>query len=215
VATAVSAHLESIEAAVEAGADMLVTHHGLFWDFHPRSLSMAMAARLRLALSSELSVLGYHLPLDAHPEIGNNVLLCRELGFEPEAEAFGSVKGRNIGAIGRLEGGIGAAELFERIASRLDREPLVFDDGPDPITTIGIISGSAAAEVHTAVELELDAFLTGEPSEHVMADAREGRISFIAAGHYATETFGIKRLGERIAEEFEIEHIFMNIPNPI
>jgi dinuclear metal center YbgI/SA1388 family protein len=215
VATAVSAHLASIQAAVEAGADMLITHHGLFWDFHPRSLSAPMAARLRLALLSELSVVGYHLPLDAHPEIGNNVLLCRQLGFEPEAEAFGSVKGRKIGAIGRLDGGIGAGDLFDRIETSLDRKPLVFDAGPDLISTIGVLSGSASGDIHTAIELGLDAFMTGEPSEHVMADAREGRINFIAAGHYATETGGIKKLGERIAERFEIEHIFMNMPNPI
>jgi dinuclear metal center YbgI/SA1388 family protein len=215
VATAVSAHLESIEAAVEAGTDLLITHHGLFWDFHPRSLSAQMAARLRLALSNELSVAGYHLPLDAHPEIGNNVLLCQELGFVPEAEAFGSVKGRNIGAIGRIEGGLAAEDLFGRVEARLGRKPLIFSDGPDSVSTIGMISGSAAGEIHTAIGLGLDAFLTGEPSEHVMADAREGGINFIAAGHYATETFGIRKLGETLAEHFEIEHVFMNMPNPI
>jgi dinuclear metal center YbgI/SA1388 family protein len=215
VATAVSAHLQSIEASLEAGADLLITHHGLFWDFHPRSLSPAMAARLKLALSNDLSIAGYHLPLDAHPEIGNNVLLCRELGFEPEAGAIGNVKGRGIGAIGRREDAITADELFTRVESRLGREPLVFADGPELISSIGIVSGSAASDIHTAIGHGLDAFLTGEPSEHVMADAREGNIHFIAAGHYATETCGIRRLGETVAERFGVEHIFMNLPNPI
>jgi dinuclear metal center YbgI/SA1388 family protein len=215
VATAVSAHLESIAASVEAGADMLLTHHGLFWDFHPRSLSPAMASRLKLALSNDLSIAGYHLPLDAHPGIGNNVLLCRELGFEPEAGAIGMVKGRGIGAIGRREEGIATGELVARVRSQLDREPLVFAEGPEVISSIGIVSGSAASDIHTAIALGLDAFLTGEPSEHVMADAREGNINFIAAGHYATETCGIRRLGATVADHFGIEHIFMDVPNPI
>ncbi|MEX0620277.1 MAG: Nif3-like dinuclear metal center hexameric protein [Solirubrobacterales bacterium] len=215
VATAVSAHLESIEASVEAGADLLLTHHGLFWDFHPRSLSTAMASRLKLALSNDLSIASYHLPLDAHPEIGNNVLLCHELGFKAEAGAIGVVKGRGIGAIGRREDGIQTGELTELIQSRLGRKPLVFAEGPGVISSIGIVSGAAASNIHTAVELGLDAFLTGEPSEHVMADSREGKINFIAAGHYATETFGIRRLGEKVAEQFEINHVFLDLPNPI
>jgi dinuclear metal center YbgI/SA1388 family protein len=215
VATAVSAHRESIEASVESGADLLLTHHGLFWDFHPRSLSPAMASRLKLALSNDLSIAGYHLPLDAHAEIGNNVLLCRELGFEPEAAAIGMVKGRAIGAVGRREDGIATTELVARVESRLGREPLVFAEGPGVISSIGIVSGSAASEIHAAIELGLDAFLTGEPSEHVMADAREGGINFIAAGHYATETCGIRSLGEAVAERFGIEHTFLDVPNPI
>jgi dinuclear metal center YbgI/SA1388 family protein len=215
VATAVSAHLESIEAAIAAGADLLLTHHGLFWDFHPRSLSPAMALRLKTALTADLSVAGYHLPLDAHPEIGNNALLCRELGFEPKAGAIGMVKGRMIGAIGRHEAGMKVGDLVEQVRSQLGREPLVFPEGPELISTIGIVSGAAASEIHSAVALGLDAFLTGEPSEHVMADSKEGKINFLAAGHYATETCGIKRLGELVAGQFEIDHIFMDMPNPI
>jgi dinuclear metal center YbgI/SA1388 family protein len=215
VATAVSAHRESIEASVDAGADLLLTHHGLFWDFHPRSLSPAMASRLKLALANDLSIAGYHLPLDAHPGIGNNVLLCRDLGFEPEAGAIGMVKGRGIGAIGRREDGIGTGELVARIRSLLGREPLVFAEGPEAVSSIGIVSGAAASDIQTAIALGLDAFLTGEPSEHVMADSREGKINFIAAGHYATETCGIRRLGEAAAEQFGVRHVFIDVPNPI
>jgi dinuclear metal center YbgI/SA1388 family protein len=215
VATAVSAHLESIEAAVEADAQMLLTHHGLFWDFHDRALSEPMAARLRAAFEGGLSVAGYHLPLDAHAEIGNNVLLCRELGFEPEAGAIGVVKGRGIGAVGRRTEPISASGLFAAVESGLGRAPLVFAEGPEEIRSIGVISGSASSEIHTAVAMGLDAFLTGEPSEHVMADAREGKINFIAAGHYATEVCGIRELGEAVARRFDIDHTFINIPNPI
>lgn len=215
VATGVSAHLELLERARDAGAELLLAHHGLFWDFHPRALSAQMAARLRVALGADLSIAGYHLPLDAHREIGNNALLCAELGFEPADEPFAEVRGRAIGAIGRRNGPLPAAELFERVAAVTGRTPLVFEHGPAEVRSIGIVSGAGAGEIHTAVARGLDAFLTGEPAEHAMADAAEGRLHFVAAGHYATETLGIRRLGELVAERFAIEHKFIDVPNPI
>jgi dinuclear metal center YbgI/SA1388 family protein len=215
VATAVSAHLESIEGALQAGADLLLVHHGLFWDFHPRSLSDQMAARLRAALGNGLSVAGYHLPLDAHPEIGNNALVCRQLGFKPEPGPIGIVKGSPVGMIGRTGTPPTPRELAERIETELGRAPLVFADGPGRIESLGVVTGAAASEIHSAIGLGLDAFLTGEPSEHVMADSREGRVNFFAAGHYATETAGIRRLGELIAGKYGVEHTFVDVPNPI
>ena len=215
VVTGVSAHRELIERAVDAGAGLLLVHHGLFWDFHPRALSEAMAERLRIALGAGLSIAGYHLPLDAHPEIGNNALLREALGFEASPEPFGEVRGRPVGVVGRSSEGVDTAELTRRVRSLTGREPLVFDAGPDPVNSIGIVSGAGASTVHEAIALGLDALLTGEPAEHVMADAREGNLSFIAAGHYATETFGIRRLGDLVGERFGIEHEFVEVPNPV
>lgn len=215
VATAVSAHRASIEAAIQAGADLLLTHHGLFWDFHPRALTPAMATRLRLALDAELSVAGYHLPLDAHREIGNNVLIARRLGFEPTGEPLGEVKGRSIGTVARRPDPIDIGELAALTEAGLGRAPLVFADGPAEIGSIGVVTGAGASDIHTAIGLGLDAYLTGEPAEHVMADAREGGIHFLAAGHYATEICGISRLGELVAGQFGIEHEFIDIPNPV
>jgi len=215
VVTGVSAHLELIGAAVDANAQLLLAHHGLFWDFHPRALSEQMAARLRLALGAELSVAGYHLPLDAHPEVGNNALLAAELGFEREETPFAEVKGRPIGAIARRSEPIGAGELFAAVERATGREPLVFDAGPERVGRIAIVTGAGASQVHEAVAAGVDALITGEPAEHVMADAREGGVHFIAAGHYATETFGIRRLGELVAERFGVEHEFIDVPNPI
>ena len=215
VITGVSAHRELIERAVAAGGQLLITHHGLFWEFLPRALSEQMAERLRIALDARLSIAAYHLPLDSHREIGNNALLCEMLGFELEPRGWAEVKGRPIGVIGRDAEGVAPAELAARVARALGREPLVFETGPERVRRIGIVSGAGASEVHAAVGLGLDAFLTGEPAEHVMADAAEGGIHFIAAGHYATETIGISRLGELVAERFGIEHTFIDVPNPV
>jgi dinuclear metal center YbgI/SA1388 family protein len=215
LATGVSAHRELIERAAAAGADLLIAHHGLFWDFHPRALSEQMAARLRAAFAADLSIAGYHLPLDAHSELGNNALLCTGLGFERSTEPFGIVKGRAVGCVGRRLDGISPGELEGRVAELTGRAPLTFDHGPDRVTSIGIVSGAGSSEVHSAVALDLDAFLTGEPAEHAMADAREGRVHYLAAGHYATETFGVRRLGELIADRFDVDHEFIDIPNPI
>jgi dinuclear metal center YbgI/SA1388 family protein len=214
VVTGVSAHRDLIERAVGADAQMLLTHHGLFWDFLPRALSEAMAERLRIALGAELSIAGYHLPLDAHPEIGNNALIARGLGFEPSDESFATAKDRPIGVVARGDG-IAAGELVERVRRLTDREPLVFDAGPEQVRSIGVVSGAGASFVHDAVNLGLDALLTGEPAEHVMADAREGGLHFVAAGHWATEVFGIRRLGELVADGFGVEHEFIPVANPV
>jgi dinuclear metal center YbgI/SA1388 family protein len=215
VVSGVSAHRELLERAVEAAAQLVLVHHGLFWDSQPRALSEQMARRLRIAFDGELSVAAYHLPLDAHREIGNNALLCDLLGFDLDPRQFAEIKGRPIGAVGRSDGGIEPPELIRRVAATCDREPLVFDFGPETVRSIGIVSGAGASEIHAAVELGLDAFLTGEPAEHAMADAREGGLHFIAAGHYATETLGIRRLGELVAERFSTQHEFIEVPNPV
>ena len=214
VVTGVSASLELFEHAAEAGAQLVLCHHGLFWDFHPRAVSPAMKRRLELLFSHEMSLAAYHLPLDAHPESGNNALLCQALGLS-RAEPFGGHRGRTIGFVGRSEHGLTLADLRERCTSALGQEPFVWDAGPAPVHSVGVVSGAGASMLREAVEQGLDAFLTGEPAEHAMADAREGRVHFIAAGHYATETLGVRSLGERLSSRFGVEHRFIDIPNPI
>jgi len=214
VATGVSANRAFIEAAVQTGAQLVVVHHGLFWGDRPVALSEQMAGRLRALLGADVSLLGYHLPLDAHPEIGNNALLCAGLGFTRE-RSFSTHLGRDIGSVGRSSEGIATAELTARVTDFVGREPLVFEDGPERIHSIGIVSGGGSSAIADAIALGLDAYLTGEPSEPVMADASEGGIHFFAAGHYATETFGVRRLGELIGERFGVAHEFVDVPNPI
>jgi dinuclear metal center YbgI/SA1388 family protein len=214
VVSGVSAHRELFEQALSAGAQLVLTHHGVFWDAQPRALSPQMAARLRVALEGGLSLASYHLPLDAHPEIGNNALLCERLGFESQG-GFAEVRGRPIGIVGRSAAGVGVDELRRRVSELTGREPLVFESGPEPVHSIGFVSGAGTSALDEAVALGLDAFLTGEPSERAMADAREGGLHYIAAGHYATETLGVRRLGELLAERFGVEHEFVDVPNPI
>jgi dinuclear metal center YbgI/SA1388 family protein len=214
VVTGVSAQLELFERAAQTGAQLVLCHHGLFWDFHPRSLGMAMKERLKALFDADMSLAAYHLPLDAHPEVGNNALICSALGLE-RAEPLAEHKGRPIGFVGRSAEGIPFADLRERCASVFGQEPFVWPAGPETVRSVGVVSGGAPGSFHEAIARGVDAFLTGETAEHVMAEARENRVHFIAGGHYATETFGIRRLGELVAERFGVEHDFVDVPNPI
>jgi dinuclear metal center YbgI/SA1388 family protein len=215
VATGVSANLETLERAVEDGAELVMTHHGLLWGDEVASLSVPMAARLRALLCADCSLAAYHLPLDAHPEIGNNALLRQALGLAPDDRPFGRAKGSAVGLIGRAPNPLQLDELARRLADVVGREPLVFDSGPQRISTVGIVTGAGGFALHEAGPLGLDALITGEPSEPVMGEAREYGVHFLAGGHYATETMGIRRLGDLVADRFGIEHEFIDVPNPI
>jgi dinuclear metal center YbgI/SA1388 family protein len=215
VVTGVSATRALIEASIELDAGLVLVHHGLFWDFEPTGLSPVLAERLRPLFKHDVNLAAYHLPLDAHSQHGNNALLAEALGCVSH-EPFGSYKGRRIGRAGRFDGdGVPAAELFDRVQRVTGRAPLVQGAGPDRIRGIGIVSGSAADSLGEAAAAGLDAFLTGEPREHVMGQAQEHGIHFIAAGHYATETFGVRRLGEILERELGLEHVFVDLPNPV
>jgi dinuclear metal center YbgI/SA1388 family protein len=215
VATGVTANLELLQQAVDSGAELVLTHHGLLWGSEVSPLSVPMAARLRVLLCANASLAAYHLPLDAHPEIGNNALLREALGLEPDERPFGEAKGSAIGVIGRADDPLDIGELRNRLAEAVGQDPLVFDSGPERISSVGIVTGAGGFALHEAGPLGLDALVTGEPSEPVMGEAREYGIHFLAGGHYATETSGITRLGELIAERFSVEHEFIDVPNPV
>ena len=214
VVTGVSAHRELFEQAAAAGAQLVLCHHGIFWGESAGPVTEQLKARLKLLFDHDMSLAAYHLPLDAHPEVGNNALICEGLGLQ-RAESFGEAKGLPVGWIGHAAAPVALAELVERARALFGSDPLVFDSGPSEIRRVGIVSGGGSSTLAEAVALGLDAFVTGEPTEHVMADAREGGIHFIAGGHYASETFGVKRLGELLAERFGVEHRFIEVPNPI
>jgi dinuclear metal center YbgI/SA1388 family protein len=215
IVTGVSAQRELVERAVTEQAQLVLVHHGLFWDFLPTGLTPVLSERLRPLFKHDIGLAAYHLPLDGHPELGNNAILAERLGCERH-EAFGARDGAHIGRAGTFPGdGVAATELFERVRAVTDREPTVFDGGPDRVRRIGIVSGAGADFLDEAIGLGLDAFLTGEPREHVMPVAREAGIHFIAAGHYATETFGVRALGDWLADRFGVEHVWIDIPNPV
>jgi dinuclear metal center YbgI/SA1388 family protein len=215
IATGVSAHAELFELAAGEDADLLLVHHGLFWSPGIGAIDPVLRRRLQLLIDADIALAAYHLPLDAHPVYGNNALIAHALDAA-ELEPFALHKGRPIGFIATLPGdGVPAAELFARIRAITAREPLVFDDGPERIRRLAIVSGGGSDYLADAHRAGADAFLTGEIPERTMAQARELGIHVIAAGHYATETFGVKRLGEHLAERFGVEHVFLDVPNPV
>ncbi len=210
VVTGVSASVELIERAAAEDAQLVLVHHGLFWKGMPQHVDQAMYRRLRPLFLNDIALAAYHLPLDAHPELGNNVLLARGLGAD-EVKRFG-----DIGFTARFNGdGIAAEDLVARVRELTGREPLHLAHGPARVRTMSIVSGAAPDLVAKAIVDGHDAFLTGEPAERVLAMSREGGIHFLAAGHYATETFGIRALGDRLSERFGIRHVFLDDPNPI
>jgi dinuclear metal center YbgI/SA1388 family protein len=209
VVTGVTAQRALFERAIEERADLVLVHHGLFWDFHPVGLTPTLAERLRPLFKHDIALAAYHLPLDAHPEHGNNVLLAEALGAAAH-EPFG-----DVGRGATFAEPVPVAELVARVAAVTAREPLVFDGGPAEVQRLAVISGGAASRLPQAIAEGYDAFLTGEPKENVMADAREAGIHFIGAGHYATETFGVRRLGDLLADRFGTDHVWVDLPNPV
>ncbi len=215
IATGVSAQAELFELAAAEGAQLLLVHHGLFWGPGVRAVDQTLRARLKILLDADIALAAYHLPLDAHSELGNNALIGRALGAQ-RLDPFGEHHGETIGFLARLPGvGVAAGELFRQVRELTDREPLVLGAGPDVVKTLAIVSGAGSDYLEEAAAAGAEALLTGEPAERVVASARELGLHVIAAGHYATETFGIRRLGDHLAERFGLRHVFLDVPNPV
>ncbi len=205
----VSASRELFERAAAAGAQMVLVHHGLFWERETRVVGAVLRERLRALFDADVTLVAYHLALDAHPELGNNANLARDLGVGPEARFAG------VGWGGPLAEPLAIDDLTERIRAVVGREPLVFPHGPGRIRRLAICSGGAARHLADAIEEGYDCFLTGEAAEPTLHTAKEAAIHFVAGGHYATETSGVQALAARIAEEFGIAWEFVDLPNPV
>jgi len=212
--TGVTASMELVEAAIEAGADALLVHHGYFWKGEDARITGMKRSRLQRLLGTDTSLLAYHLPLDAHPEFGNNVQLARVLGFET-AGTFGDDGGMQLGQHGMLPTPLDGAALADHIARRLGREPLYIPGSRQAIKTLGWCTGAAQSYIEAAVELGLDAFISGEISEQTVHVARECGMHYFAAGHHATERYGARALGEHLAGKFGIRHAFIDVDNPV
>lgn len=209
LACGVSCSLELFEAAAAAGAELLLVHHGLFWRNEPLLVDRRQRGRLEALFRADLSLAAYHLPLDAHPELGNNAQLAAALGVAREGE-FGPV-----GLAGRLEEPCGIEEFQERVLTAAQRYATVFPHGPERIERVAISTGAAGYDLIEAAHQGFDLFLTGEPEEPSLHTARELGIHFVAAGHYATERLGVQALARRLAEAFELEWEFLEVENPV
>lgn len=211
--TAVSASVELFEITAAQKADTVIVHHGIIWNFERPVYKGGYRERIRLLLENNINLYGFHLPLDAHEEIGNNAQLCRRLKVK-NMRPFGDIKGQYIGMKGEIDK-IDKESFFKRISKLVNRDPLVFDYGPDQVEKVGVISGGAQKYLNQAVSSGLDVYLTGEVSEHIMHYAKEEKIHFVSAGHYATEKFGIIALGQLLEKQFDVEITFIDINNPV
>lgn len=210
IASGVTASLAFIDAAIEAGADTLLVHHGLFWRGQDGRLVGWLKARVARLLAHELNLFAYHLPLDAHAELGNNAQLGRRLGLQADAR-FGE---QDLGFIGPAAALADVQALAARLRLALAREPLVLPGDGRPLRRIAWCSGGAQGFFEAAIAAGADAFITGEISEPQAHLARETGVAFLACGHHATERYGASAVGAHIAARFGLEHRFIEIENP-
>ena len=208
VAVAVDASEETIRKAVDADCNLLIVHHGLFWDGVPAATGRRYR-RLRLLLENDMAVYASHLPLDVHPELGNNVLLAQALGIEPVGH-FGIYSGMPLGVWGNLL--IRREALAARLDDLLGVRVKLIAGGPEMISRVGVMTGGAGSRIDDAVAGRLDAFVTGEGAHHTYFDAMENGINVYYAGHYATETFGVKALGQHLEDKYGLPFEFIDCP---
>jgi dinuclear metal center YbgI/SA1388 family protein len=210
IACGVSASRDLFRRAAEAGAQLVVVHHGLFWEKDTRVIGSLMRERLRALFDADLTLAAYHLALDAHAEVGNNALLADELGIQREGRFADG-----LGFGGRLAEPVPVSVLAERVQERLGRLPLVFSYGPEEIERVAVCSGGAARYIVDAAAEGYDCFVTGEADEPTKHAAKELGLHFVAGGHYATETLGVRALAAKLAEQFGVEWEFFDLPNPV
>jgi len=210
----VTACLELIEAAIALQADAIVVHHGYFWKGEDACITGMKRRRLSRLLASDTSLLAWHLPLDAHPELGNNAQFARVLGFQRDG-AFGNDAGMQLAQYAELEPGMTGDTLAEHLRQCLGRTPLHIAGTRATICRVGWCTGAAQSYIEAAVSQGLDAFISGEISEQTVHIARECGIHYYSAGHHATERYGVRALADHLAERFGLRHRFIDIENPV
>jgi dinuclear metal center YbgI/SA1388 family protein len=209
VVCGVSCSKELFERAAAVGADMVLVHHGLFWRNEPLVVDRRLRGRLEELFAADMSLVAYHLALDAHPELGNNALLARRLGAVRTGEFIG------LGAACGFDEPVSIEQLTRRVRDVVGRDPLVFPCGPAEIRRAAIVTGAGGHDLVRAAHEGFDVLVTGEPEEPSLATARELGIHLIAAGHYASERLGVQALAARIAETFGVDWEFVEVENPV
>jgi dinuclear metal center YbgI/SA1388 family protein len=214
LATGVTASQALLDAAIAWGADAILVHHGYFWRGEPAPVVGMKRRRLAALLTADVSLLAYHLPLDAHPELGNNARLGALLGIT-DSEPLQPDDPASVGNVGNLNEVSTAGELCDRLTSLTGQAPLIIGDRGQPVQRVAWCTGAAQSYIEAAVAARADVFITGEASEPTVHVAREEGIGFIAAGHHATERYGVQAVGEHLAQRLGLEHRFIDIPNPV
>ncbi len=214
IITGVSASIELFEHAVDEKADLVIVHHGMFWDSQSPVVRGSMKKRLSILLKNNISLAGYHLPLDAHPLYGNNAQLIKKLKLT-KREPFGIYDGQRIGFIGYTKGNENIHSFIKKVEQSIDPDILTLKFGSSKINKVAICSGGAPDLVKEAIKKKADVFLTGEATEWVYHLCKEEKIHYIAAGHHATERFGIEALGNHLQKKFNLKIRFIDLPNSI
>lgn len=209
----VTASLALIEKAIEAGADAILVHHGYFWRGEDARIVGQKQKRLKLLLQNDISLFAYHLPLDAHPELGNNAQLAKKLGLVSDCR-FGADK---LGWIGKMQNESirNVGELAQLIQAQLGRAPMIVGDPNQQLGRIAWCTGAAQSMFGEAIDAGASIYLSGEISEPTVHLAREMGVAYLACGHHATERYGVQALAARIEENFNIQHQFIDIENPV
>ncbi|CAM3582944.1 Nif3-like dinuclear metal center hexameric protein [Vibrio aquimaris] len=215
IVTGVTASQALVEKAIEKKADALLVHHGYFWKGEPEPIRGMKGNRIRALIKNDINLYGYHLPLDIHPELGNNAELARRLDIQVEGGLEGHPQ--SVAMFGRLNHPVTGKEFAQRINQALNRSPLHIapENSEKLIETVGWCTGGGQDYIELAVKHGLDAFISGEISERTTYIAREMDIHYFAAGHHATERYGVKALGEWLAKEHGLDVEFVDIDNPV
>jgi len=211
IVSGVTASMDLLEAAHAAGADLILVHHGYFWRGEDERVIGIKRARLKFLLENDINLVAYHLPLDAHLQFGNNVQLAKVIGVNLQ----GWAGEQNMVAHGSLTHDTALSAFGERLHTCLGRPPLLVGRPDRLIRRIAWCTGAAQTYMNTAIELGVDAFISGEISEQTVHLARESGVAYIAAGHHATERYGVQALGQHLAQHFSLEHAFIDIDNPV
>ncbi len=214
IVTGVTASQALIDAAIEAKADLLLVHHGFFWRGESPCITGIKRRRIGRLIENNLSLLAYHLPLDAHPDCGNNAQLAQRLGLQVEGR-FGLHERDQIGMYGQLSRAMSAEELARHISQVLGRQVLHLAGDEVPITRVAWCTGAAQNYIESTPALNVQAFISGEVSEQTTHFVRESGIHYYAAGHHATERDGVNALGDLLVQKFGVVHEFIDVANPI
>ncbi len=212
VAAGVTASLGVIQEAVRREADALLVHHGLFWQhMGPPRLKGWLGKRVRLLMESRMNLIVYHLPLDLHPELGNNARLLAALGLK----TTGRFAERDIGFTGEYQEAVPTEQVLDTLRQKLNARVLHVGDGPETIQRVGVVTGAGQRYLEDAVEAGCDLFITGEASEFVTHVARETGIHYAWAGHHATERLGVQAVCEHLEKKYKLETFFIDEENPV